>query len=78
MLKTRVITAVFLLAAFLFALFYLPPMGWLGFVTVIAAVAAWEWGALMRLGASARIWLALILYSGENIWFTRRQPRLRR
>lgn len=62
MLKTRVITAVFLLAAFLFALFYLPPMGWLGFVTVIAAVAAWEWGALMRLGASARIWLALILF----------------
>ncbi|WP_291995564.1 phosphatidate cytidylyltransferase [Candidatus Accumulibacter sp. ACC003] len=61
MLRTRVITAVFLFAAFFFALFYLPPLGWLLFATAVAAVAAWEWGALMRLGGSLRILLALIL-----------------
>ncbi|EXI82443.1 MAG: Phosphatidate cytidylyltransferase [Candidatus Accumulibacter appositus] len=60
MLRTRVITAVFLFAAFFAALFYLPPAGWLVFVTAIAAVAAWEWGALMRLTAVARISLAVL------------------
>jgi CDP-diglyceride synthetase len=35
----------FLFAAFFVALFYLPPLGWLLFVTAVAAVAAWEWGA---------------------------------
>ncbi len=61
MLRTRVITAVFLFAAFFAALFYLPPAGWLVFVTAIAAVAAWEWGALMRLAAVARIALGVLV-----------------
>lgn len=61
MLKTRVITAVFLLAAFLSALFYLPPLGWVMFATVVAMVAAWEWGALMGLGASPRLALGAAL-----------------
>ncbi len=61
MLRTRVITAVFLLAAFVFALFCLPPLGWLVFVTAVTAVAAWEWGALMRLGGAARICLGVAL-----------------
>ncbi|SBT05248.1 Phosphatidate cytidylyltransferase [Candidatus Accumulibacter aalborgensis] len=61
MLKTRVITAVCLFAAVSFALFYLPPVGWLMFVTGVAAIAAWEWGALMRLGGSARIFLGVML-----------------
>jgi phosphatidate cytidylyltransferase len=60
MLRTRVITAVFLFAAFFAALFYLSPAGWLVFVTAIAAVAAWEWGALMRLAAVARIALGVL------------------
>ena len=55
MLKTRVITAVFLFAIFFSALFYLPPLGWALFATVVAALAAWEWGALMGLGAAARL-----------------------
>ena len=61
MLKTRVITAVFLFAAFFLALFYLPPLGWLVFATAVATVAAWEWGGLMRLGGAARILLGVLL-----------------
>lgn len=55
MLKTRVITAFFLLLAFLGALFYLPATGWVVFATLVAAVAGWEWGALMRSGATVRL-----------------------
>lgn len=44
MLKTRAITAVFLFAAFYLALFHLPPLGWVMFATLVAALAAWEWG----------------------------------
>ena len=54
------ITAVFLFAAFFAALFYLSPLGWLIFVTTVAAVAAWEWGALMRLDGPARILLGTL------------------
>ena len=59
MLKTRVITAVVLLCAFLTALFYLPPLGWLLFATLVAAVAAWEWGALMGLAGASRVVLGV-------------------
>ena len=55
------ITAVVLFAAFFSALFFLPPLGWLLFTTAVAAVAAWEWGALMRLGEAGRIWLGVLL-----------------
>ena len=55
MLKTRVVTALVLLAVFLAALFRLPPLGWLLFATLVAAVAAWEWGALMALAGVARV-----------------------
>ena len=55
MLKTRVITALVLLSAFLSALFYLPPLGWVLFATLVAAVAAWEWGALMALAGAPRV-----------------------
>ncbi|MEF8699357.1 MAG: phosphatidate cytidylyltransferase [Candidatus Accumulibacter sp. UW26] len=61
MLRTRVITALCLLAVFLCALFYLPPFGWLLFVTVIAAIAAWEWGGLMQFASGARLTLAALL-----------------
>lgn len=55
MLKTRVVTAVFLFAAFFSALFYLPPLGWALFATVVATLAAWEWGALMGWGGWLRV-----------------------
>lgn len=47
MLKARVLTALCLLAAFLSALFFLPPLGWLALAVLVAGVAAWEWGGLM-------------------------------
>lgn len=59
MLKTRIVTAVLLFSAFFSAVFLLPPLGWVAFATVVAAVAAWEWGALMGLGGSARIVLGV-------------------
>lgn len=55
------ITAVVLFAAFFSALFFLPALGWLLFVTAIAAIAAWEWGGLMRLGGAQRIALAVLV-----------------
>ena len=59
MLKTRILTALVLLAVCFAALFYLPPAGWVMFATLIAAVAAWEWGKLMGFGATARFALGL-------------------
>ena len=55
MLKTRIVTAVVLFSAFLSAVFYLPPPGWALFASLVATVAAWEWGALMGFGAVARV-----------------------
>lgn len=54
------ITAVCLFAAFFCALFFLPPIGWLLFVTAVAAVATWEWGGLMQRGAPTRILLGVL------------------
>ena len=58
MLKTRFITAIFLLSAFFPALFYLPPLGWVALTSLVASLAAWEWGALMCLQAKPRLALA--------------------
>lgn len=55
MLKTRIITALILVTVFMTALFFLPSIGWLSFSTLIAALAAWEWGALIGLRKSARV-----------------------
>jgi phosphatidate cytidylyltransferase len=49
MLKTRVITALVLLVAFLTALFWLPTPAWAAFAGVMVVLAAWEWGKLIRL-----------------------------
>lgn len=56
MLRTRVLTALALLAAFLIALFVLPPVAAAVAFGLVVALAAWEWGGLMGLVASAR-WL---------------------
>lgn len=61
MLKTRILTAVILLAVFLIALFYLPSLAWLAFATTVTGIAAWEWGALMGLNRAHRIALGLLL-----------------
>ena len=59
MLKTRIVTAALLFSAFFPALFFLPPLGWIAVATLVAAVAAWEWGALMGLSQVSRIVIAL-------------------
>lgn len=61
MLKTRIVTAVVLLGGFLGALFLLPPLGWLCVMALVASLAAWEWGGLMRLAASVRIAFGLAM-----------------
>ncbi|MEI7613457.1 MAG: phosphatidate cytidylyltransferase [Betaproteobacteria bacterium] len=60
MFKTRVVTAVLLLLVFFFALFELPPLGWAIFSTLVVAIAAWEWGGLMRLASLSRYLLAMV------------------
>jgi phosphatidate cytidylyltransferase len=55
MLKTRVITAVALVAVFLGALFLLPPLGWTLFALAIVIAAAHEWAGFARLGPAGRI-----------------------
>lgn len=59
MLKARILTAVILLSVFILVLFFLPQSAWVGFASLIAAVAAWEWGAMMSLDGWLRRLLAL-------------------
>ena len=54
MLKTRVLTAVVLLAVLLSALFLLPKNGWIAFCALFLGIAAWEWGSLAALAALRR------------------------
>lgn len=54
MLKTRVLTALMLLPAFLAAILWCPPPLWSVVCVVLAAVAGWEWGRLAGLGGVLR------------------------
>ena len=54
MLKTRIITALLLFVVFVFALFLLPAYAWVILASLVAALAAWEWGGLQRHGALTR------------------------
>ena len=55
MLRTRVITALALLAVVLPSLFFLPQSGWALLVALFIGVGAWEWGALLGFGRGARL-----------------------
>jgi phosphatidate cytidylyltransferase len=66
MLRTRVVTAVVLLAVFLVALFLFPPWGWAAFALTVLAVAAHEWGALARLPGGARLAYAAAIAAGAG------------
>ena len=55
MLKTRVITALVLLALLLPSLFFLPQAHWALLVALFIGVAAWEWGGLLGFGQGARL-----------------------
>ncbi|MFC5301209.1 phosphatidate cytidylyltransferase [Azospira restricta] len=63
MLRTRVITALALLAGLLPALFLLPPLAWAWLIAVLAALAGWEWGGFMRLGPPARVALGAAFFA---------------
>jgi len=60
MLKTRVITALVLLALLLPALFYLPQSAWALLVAAFIGIGAWEWGALLGWRSAGRIALGLV------------------
>lgn len=60
MLRTRVITAIVLLAVFVPSLFFLPQAGWAVFVALMASVGAWEWGGFMQISGRARVALGVV------------------
>lgn len=55
MLKTRVVTAVLLLAVLLPSLFFLPQFIWCLVTAAIVGVAGWEWGGFMQLTMRLRV-----------------------
>ncbi|MDR2000166.1 MAG: phosphatidate cytidylyltransferase, partial [Zoogloeaceae bacterium] len=61
MLKTRIITALFLLAAFLITLFVLPEPSAAIVFAVFAALMAWEWAGLMRVDPVGRVLFAVFV-----------------
>lgn len=63
MLKTRIITALLLFVFFVSALFFSSPAVWVVLATAVAALAAWEWGALQAFGAQSRVALAVAVLS---------------
>ena len=61
MLRTRVITALLLVAALALILFAMPPLAAVLAFAAIAALSAWEWGGLMRQDQPARVMYAFVL-----------------
>ncbi len=64
MLRTRVVTALLLLAGLLAVLFLLPPAAAVLLFATVTALAAWEWAGLMRSGPKARVLYALFVLGG--------------
>ena len=60
MLKTRVITALVLMALLLPSIFMLPQAYWALLVAAFIGVAAWEWGALLGWTQSSRRLLGVV------------------
>lgn len=64
MLKTRVITAIFLLFGFVGVLFFVPDWFAAAVFAAVAALAAWEWAGFMQVGSVQRqayAWLTLLV-----------------
>ena len=61
MLETRVITALLLVAGLALILFAMPPLAAVLAFAAIGALAAWEWGGLMRQDQPARVMYAFVL-----------------
>lgn len=60
MLKTRVITALALMALLLPSLFYLPQAGWALLIAAFIGIGGWEWGALLGWSANGRLALGIV------------------
>lgn len=71
MLKTRVITALVLMALLLPSIFLLPQAAWALLVAAFIGVAAWEWGALLKWSEKARrlLGVATALLCAALAWF---------
>jgi len=63
MLKTRVITALVLMALLLPSIFLLPQAAWALLVAVFIGIAAWEWGALLKWSDNGRRLLGIVTAS---------------
>ncbi|MDR1647077.1 MAG: phosphatidate cytidylyltransferase [Zoogloeaceae bacterium] len=77
MLKTRILTALALLAVFVPAGIWLPDAGWAILAAVVVALAAWEWAGLMGYEKKGRViygagMLALMLFLYADHVFLRR------
>lgn len=57
MLRTRILTALVLIAVLLPSMFLLPQAAWVVLVALFIGVAAWEWGALIGWNGAARVQL---------------------
>jgi len=71
MLKTRIITSLFLIPSFFAALFLLPSMVWAGLLLGISIIALYEWAQMIKLGKIAtQLYLLATIVSGTIIlWF---------
>lgn len=61
MLRTRVITALALLALVLPSLFLLPQAYWAMLVAIFIGIGAWEWGGLLKMTEAGRRLLGAVL-----------------
>lgn len=70
MLKTRVITAVFLLVFLLAALFFLPPKAWSALSLIVLLTGGWEWARIA--GSSppvCRAYAVVTCAAGIALWW---------
>lgn len=63
MLKTRIITAIVLIAAFIPALFQLPDVYWAGFMLLITLLALREWAQMVGLSYAQNVAYLLISFT---------------
>jgi phosphatidate cytidylyltransferase len=63
MLKTRILTALVLLAVFVPAAIFLPDEGWWILISAVIGVAAWEWAGLAQFGKKGRLAYSLGLFA---------------
>lgn len=62
MFKQRVLTALILAPLALGAVFFLPPLGFLAFISLAFAIGAWEWAGFCQLTTSGRV-----LFTGVSL-----------